>query len=623
MIDISVQGVVKAFEEGNNILDGLSFEIYEGERVGLLGRNGAGKTTLFRLITGELEPDEGAVAVPSVKKLGLISQIPKYPPEFTAEDVLRSGQSRLRGIKSGMESLERAMEAGADSLAEYDALAFEFERLGGYDADFELERVANGLSITEKQRSQPFLTLSGGEMTRVNLARMILEKTDVLLLDEPTNHLDMRAVEWLEEYLSKFKGTALIVSHDRYFLDSAVTRIIEIDAGKAEFYGGGYTFYAAEKRRRREELMTRYDREQAEAKRLQAAADRLRQWGTGNKRLMHKAFAIEKRIERVATTERPRGEKKLGARFGELDFRGDEVIAAKNISKSYDGRTLFENVSVTVTGGQRVALIGDNGSGKSTLIRIIMGGERPDSGFCRLGPSVRPAYLPQRVEFANPRLSALETLIDETGLTPQAARDRLGAFRFSGDDVFKPAGDLSGGEQSRLRLCSLMCGPTNLLVLDEPTNHLDVASREWIEDALGGYEGAMLFVSHDRYFIDMFATRVWELRDGAFTDFLGTFGEYAEDRRKQREHREKQSRERVGRKKAPSKTGASTKKRAERLAREIAGAETELRELTLEKEASSTDYVKLMELGGVEAALLARLDAMYSLWLELADEEEK
>ncbi|MDR2358112.1 MAG: ATP-binding cassette domain-containing protein [Oscillospiraceae bacterium] len=616
MVDISAQSVVKAFEEGNNILDGLSFEINEGERVGILGRNGAGKTTLFRLISGELEPDEGSVAVPSVKKLGLISQIPKYPPDFTAEDALRSGESRLRAIKARMETLERDMESGGGSLSEYDSLAFEFERLGGYDADFERNRVANGLFITDKLRSRLFSALSGGEMTRVNLARMILEKTDILLLDEPTNHLDMRAVEWLEEYMSKFRGTALVISHDRYFLDCVVTRIIEIEGGKAEFYSGNYTFYVAEKRRRLEELTTRYEREQAEAKRLRAAADRLRQWGTENRRLMHKAFAIEKRIDRVVTTQRPHVEKKLGARFGELDFRGDEIISAKSVTKAYDGAVLFKDVSFVVTKGQRIALIGDNGSGKSTLIKIIMGDERPDSGFCRMGPSVRAAYMPQRIVFANPRLSALDTLMDETGLTSQMARNRLGAFKFSGDDVFKPVGDLSGGEQSRLRLCSLMCGETNLLILDEPTNHLDVASREWVEDTLDSYEGALLFVSHDRYFIGKFAARVWELRDGLFTDFPGTFEEFTRNRR---EPRQQQPRERDVRVKTPKKSGAPTRNRAERLERAIADAEAELADLAREKETHATDYLRLVELGETESGLRARLNELYSLWFEVAD----
>ncbi|MDR2664843.1 MAG: ATP-binding cassette domain-containing protein, partial [Oscillospiraceae bacterium] len=561
MIDISVQNVVKAFEAGNNILDGVTFEINEGERVGLLGRNGAGKTTLFRLIAGALEPDEGSIAVPSGKKLGLISQIPRYPHGFTAEDVLQSGQARLRGIRARLDELERELEAGGGSLDEYDALSFEFERQGGYDAEFERNRVANGLSITEEMRAQLFSTLSGGEMTRVNLARMILEKTDVLLLDEPTNHLDMGAVEWLAEYLQKYAGTVLAVSHDRYFLDRAVTRVIEIEGGKVEFFSGNYTFYAAEKRRRFEEGLTRYEREQAQARRLQEAADRLRQWGIGNKRLMRKALAIEKRIGRVTVTERPHSEKKMGARFNESVFKGDCVAAAQGIAKSYGGRRLFGDVSVTVTAGQRIAVVGDNGAGKTTLVKIIMGEERPDAGFARLGPAVKAAYLPQAIKFDDPHMSALDTLMYETGCSSASARNRLGSFKFSGEDVFKPVGDLSGGEQSRLRLCSLMSADVNLLVLDEPTNHLDAASREWMEDALGGYGGALLFVSHDRYFIDKFAARVWELHDGVFTDFDGTFEEYMRLRGERSAPAARQPR-RPAAKNKPQKAGATPKKKS-------------------------------------------------------------
>jgi ATPase subunit of ABC transporter with duplicated ATPase domains len=619
LIDIAVQNVVKAFEEGNNILDGLTFDVNEGERVGLLGRNGAGKSTLFRLISGELEPDEGNISVHASKTLGVLSQIPKYPPGTTTEDVLHAGQSRLREVRSRMEALERTMATGgADSvaLADYDALAGELERLGGYGAGFEIDRVANALSITEKMRAQPFSELSGGEMTRVNLARMILENTDVLLLDEPTNHLDTRAVEWLEEFLGKFRGTVLAVSHDRYFLDRTVTRIVEIEDGKAVFFSGNYTFYATEKRRRREELMTRYEREQAEARRLQASADRLKQWGVGNRRLMKKAFAIEKRIERVTTTERPRSDKRMGARFDELDFKGDEAISLKAVSKSYGGKALFEGVDLVVTGGERIAVVGDNGAGKSTLIRIIIGEEPPDSGRARLGPSVKAAYLPQQVRFDSPFRSALDTLMYETGCSAQTARNRLGAFKFSGDDVYKLVGDMSGGEQSRLRLCSLMSGDVNLLILDEPTNHLDIPSREWMEDAIGGYEGVLLFVSHDRYFIEKFAERVWELRDGVLRDFPLPYAEYI----LRREQAAPPSTPAPPPAQAPRKpprpprdSPRNTARRIERAERDIERTEALLAQLTAAKEQHSSDYKKLMELEQEEAPLQALLEEQYHI----------
>jgi ATPase subunit of ABC transporter with duplicated ATPase domains len=293
MIDISIQNVVKAFEEGNDILKGVTFDIYEGEHIGLLGKNGAGKTTLFRIITGALAPDEGEVILPAGKKIGLISQIPVFPEQYTTEDVLRTAFSQLYALEEKLGRLARQMEQDPSDalLSEYDALAERFRALGGYDTDYEINAVANGLEIPETQRRQLFSTLSGGEKTRVNLARLILEKTDILLLDEPTNHLDMKATQWLEEYVGKFKGTVLIISHDRYFLDRTVTRTVEILNGEAAFYAGNYSYYVVEKQRRYEEQLKKYEREQAEIRRLQQAADRLHQWGTGNKNLMKKSFA--------------------------------------------------------------------------------------------------------------------------------------------------------------------------------------------------------------------------------------------------------------------------------------------------------------------------------------------
>ena len=614
MVDISVQNIKKAFEEGNDILGGLSFEIYEGERVGLLGNNGAGKTTLLRIITGELSPDEGMVVTPAFKKLGLISQIPVYPPGFTAEDVLRTAFARFVAMKSEMEELEKRMSEceDADILKAYDSLAYEFERSGGYNIEFELNRVVNGLRIPQAQREQSFDSLSGGEKTRINLARLILENTDILLLDEPTNHLDMRATIWLEEFLGKFKGTVLVISHDRYFLDKTISRAIEINAGKAEFYSGNYSFYIQEKRRRFEEQLEKYEREQAEAKRLNDAADRLKQWGTGNKNLMKKSFAIRKRAERVIQTDRPDRDKTMKAKFGEREFRGDEVLVISDLTKSFDERRLIDIDELEVQGGERIAVVGDNGTGKTTLVKLIMGEEKPDSGFAKCGPSVKPAYLPQIVRFDHPRRSILDTLIYEQNLSPAVARNRLGAFMFSGEDVFKLVGDLSGGEKSRLRLCILMNGEINLLILDEPTNHLDLPSREWIEDAVGRYGETLIFISHDRYFINRFATRVWELEDGNFTDFYGTYSEYiaskspggmAEAAKKNVPARQKQ-------KKKP----ADTQKELRRLEREIEKLESELNEIKLQRDEFSTDYIKLLELDERESGVHEQLDKLLEAW---------
>ncbi len=529
MIDISVSNLVKEFEVGHKILDGLTFQVDTGERVGLLGPNGCGKTTLLRILTGVMDYDEGDVVIAPGKRMGLISQIPVYPAGYTVEDVLATAFEPLREMEREMAALAEQMGEGTDPalLARYDKLTAAFEAAGGYETDTKTNKVCNGLTIPQSMREQLFDKLSGGEKTRVNLARLILEDTDILLLDEPTNHLDLRATEWLEEYLDKFKGTVLTVSHDRYFLDKVVNRIVEIQAGKAEFYSGNYSFYVVEKERRYEEKLRQYEKEQAKIEQLEKAAEQMRVWAySGMDKTFKRVKSMEKRIERMRTTDRPTRERKMEVRFGEREFRGDEVLTIKGLTKSFGERTLFSNLSLEVAGGERIALLGDNGSGKTTLLKILLGEEEPDAGKVRMGPTVKVGYLPQHVHFDHPERNLVDTLIYEQDCTAQTARNRLAAFKFRGEDVFKPVSALSGGEQSRLRLCMLMDEKINLLILDEPTNHLDIQSREWIEEAVEEYEGNLLFVSHDRYFIDRFASRIWMLEDGHITDFRGNYQEY-------------------------------------------------------------------------------------------------
>ena len=626
MTDISVQDLKKSFEVGHPVLDGLSFEVAAGERVGILGANGCGKTTLFRILSGELEPDEGRAAIRRGRRVGLISQIPVYPDGWTTEDVLREAHSRLRAMGGRMRELEELMAAdGSEALLkEYDRLADDFRRLGGYDMDRERNRVANGLDIPAEMRQREFALLSGGEKTRVNLARLILEDTDILLLDEPTNHLDMRATEWLEDYILHFRGTVLAISHDRYFLDVVAQRCVEITEGKAELYSGNYSFYTVERQRRFEEKLKKYEKDQAKIAQLEAAAAKLHLWAfMGNDKLHKRAFSMEKRIEKLSQTERPKMEKRLHAAFKEREFRGDEVLTAEGLAKGYEGKELFSGLALEVTGGERIAIIGENGSGKTTLVKLIVGEEEPDAGWIRRGPAVKYAYLPQHVKFAEPERTAVDTLIYDCKCSPQEARDSLGAFGFSGEDALKAVGTLSGGEQSRLRLCMLMRGDINLLILDEPTNHLDLASREWMEDAIADYSEALIFVSHDRYFIEKFATRIWAFENGRLTDFRGGFSEY-------REYRERQEAiAQAARAAAPKpekkpqrkKGTPEREKEARRCEREIEKIESRLREIEREEGEHASDYQRLMELEDEKARLEPELDALYSRWEELQDEE--
>ena len=629
MIDIAISGLVKEFEVGKKILDGLTFQVDSGERVGLLGKNGCGKTTLLRILTGQLDWDEGEVVLAPDKRVGLISQIPVYPAGYTVEDVLDTAFRPLREMEEEMEQLAARMERGEDPalLRRYDQLTAAFEAGGGYDTDTRKNKVCSGLQIGPGMREQLFDRLSGGEKTRVNLGRLILEDTDILLLDEPTNHLDLKATEWLEEYLDKFKGTVLAVSHDRWFLDRVVDRVIEIQEGKAEFYSGNYSFYVVEKERRYQEKLKQYEKEQAKIEQLEKAAEQLRIWAySGNDKIFKRAQSMEKRIERMRTTDRPTRERKMEVRFGEREFRGDEVLTIKGLSKSFGQRALFSGVDLEVVGGERIALLGDNGTGKSTLIKILMGEEGPDEGKIRMGPTVKIGYLPQIIHFDHPERSLLDTMLYELDCTAQTARNRLASFKFRGEDVFKPVSALSGGEQSRLRLCMLMDEKINLLILDEPTNHLDIQSREWIEEAVEEYEGNLLFVSHDRYFIDRFATRVWVLEDGQVTDFRGSYGEYRAAReRKQAQAVPAPAAAPAEKKEKPRRPGGTKNLEKEVAAAEraVAKAEEQMYELGLQIEEAASDYLKLQELYEQREALEEEILKLYGTWERLSAELEE
>ena len=612
MVDIQVKNLTKFFTIGENLLEGLSFEVQEGECVAVLGRNGCGKTTLFKILTGEMDYDDGEVYVNPNKRIGLISQIPRFPEGYTVEDVLRSAYTAVMAAKRKMEILEKAMTQGAteEQLQEYDNLVNRFQSGGGYEMDVEVDKICNGLGITPDQRIQEFDSLSGGEKTRVNLARLLLEKTDILLLDEPTNHLDLNSVEWLEGYINTFKGTVLAISHDRYFIDRVAKRVIEIVDGHAEFYSGNYSFYMDEKQARFDLQMKQYEQEQAKLKQLGYTVERMKGWGINNRTLYRRAMSIQHRMERIKKTEKPKTEKTMRASFGEKDFSGDVVFKTKNLSKAFGDRTLFENVELQVEGGERIAILGDNGTGKSTFIKCLLG-EEDCGGKIQFGPTVKWGYLPQIIKFRHPERSLYDTMLYEKNCTPQVARDRLGQFMFSGEDVFKTVGTLSGGEQSRLRLCMLMDEKINLLILDEPTNHLDIASREWVEAAIEEFEGVLLFVSHDRYFIEKFAERIWLLEDGQIRDFRCGYQKF----RSILEHEAAAKPVAVAapkpKKEKPKGGTKETDKLIHRLEREIEKQEKIVSEFDGKIEAASADYQELTRLlGEKEEAELVLLDLM-------------
>lgn len=628
MIELSVSNLVKSFTIGDNLLDGVTFHINQGERVGLLGKNGCGKSTLFKILIGEYDYDEGEIAVAPGHRIGLISQIPVYPQGYTVENVLDSAFQRVHKLEREMGELADRMAVGDTSqavLERYDKLNVAFELAGGYDTTVQVSKICNGLGIPEAMRQQPFDSLSGGEQTRVNLGRLILEDTDILLLDEPTNHLDLHAVEWLEQYLSSFPGTVLTISHDRYFLNQVVTRVIELNQGHADFYAGNYSFYAAEKEKRYQEQLRQYEKEQAKISQLTATATLMHEHGTA--KMHQRAFAMEKRIDRMRSTDRPVSrERAMTMQFSSREFSGDELFTVDGLEKNYDGRKLFDQVNLEAIGGERIALLGDNGTGKTTFLKLLLGDEAADKGWIHFGPSVKKGYLPQIVQFEHPERTLVDTMIWEQNCSAQEARDRLGAFRFRGDDVFKTVDTLSGGERSRLKLCMLMDERINLLVLDEPTNHLDISSREWIEAAVDAFDGALLFVSHDRYFINRFAERIWMLEDGKIIDFRGSYDAWLAKKAREAElknvlkpqHQKKTEPEQKHPKKKQTGGTKMLEKERNAVEREIAKTEEALQALAEAMEPCGTDYQKLQEIAEQQAELETQLEQLYQTWESLS-----
>ncbi len=626
MADISISGLNKYFGE-HQVLYDITFDIFPGEKVAIVGPNGAGKTTLFRVLTGQLPYETGTIAIAKDRTVGMIDQIPVYEPEDTVEQILRSAFHRIDEVRARMKTLEARMEKNDDSilLGQYGALQAEFEAMGGYALDYEVDKVCNGLEIPKEMREKPFDVLSGGEKTRVNLARIILEDTDILLLDEPTNHLDLDAVEWLGDFLNDYKGTVVTISHDRYFLDQCCDRIIELFDGHADFYAGSYSYYAEERKLRFAQRMAEHENQMEARRRLEDQSRKMHQWGTEK---MHKrAFSIDKRIARMTVADRPKQQKKLSMTFGDPDYETENVLKVRGICKSFDGRQVLNDVTFSVKNGEKIAILGDNGTGKTTLLNIILGLEEADSGTVKKGDGLKPAYLPQVVHFENENRTLVDTLIYEKNVTPQTARNRLGRFQFSGEEQLKPVCKLSGGEKSRLRLCELMYDKLNMLVLDEPTNHLDILSREWIEEAVEGFTGTLLFVSHDRYFVSRFASRIIVLMDGEMVDFTGNYEEYLAFRAKKAAEKAASTPHKPKKEKPKAKGGTKPlEKKIARLEREIEDAEEQSAALDEQMAAAASDPGKLIELSTqkdeTETALLALMEQWETLSAQLEEMQE-
>lgn len=539
MIDCSVNELSKSYGT-NNLFERISFQLAKGERVGLIGHNGCGKTTLMKILMGLESPDSGTISIRKDARLGYLEQIPIYEEEVTTYEVLLLAFQKIIEMKKTMESLEHKLACveGKDlelAMERYGRCMEEYERLGGYQVDTKINMVCQGLNIPEDMKAMSFDSLSGGEKTRVILGRLLLEAPDILLLDEPSNHLDLESIQWLENFLREYKGTVFLISHDRYFLDQVVTKIYELTKTEMSVYLGNYSSYVVEKEERYMVDLKRFENQQKQLERIKEQIHRYRVWGAmRDSEVMYKrAKELEKRLERITVLDKPVLENDRIQLDITIEKRsGKQVIMVKDIKKSYGDNTLFQNGEFTIYYQDSVCLMGPNGSGKTTLIKLLLGEVLHDQGEVRFGAEVKVGYLPQQVVFENEERTLVEYFSYEHGISQGAARGALAKLLFIKDNVNRQIKHLSGGEKSRLKLCSLIYKKVNVLILDEPTNHLDIASREELEEALMSFEGTLFFVSHDRYFIEKVASKIMCIEDKRLKLFPFCYRVFLEEQQK-------------------------------------------------------------------------------------------
>lgn len=638
MLTINCQNV-KKYNAAQLVLESVTFELNDGEKAGLVGRNGCGKTTLLRMIAKLDSPDEGMLTVRKSARIGYLRQIPDLEAGTTVLEVLALGFRELLDSRDRMTALESAMSAPdltperLDAhLAEYAKLQERYERDGGYELDARIDQVADGLRIPREWYSRAYESLSGGEKTKVGLASQLLTEPELLLLDEPTNHLDMAAVEWLEEYLLKYRGACLIVSHDRYFLDKVVTKIVELEDGESTVFHANYTRYAKEK----EELLLRqfadYQEQQKKIKKMRETIKQLLEWGRigDNGKFFRRAASMQRALDRMEKLKRPAIDRKEA----EFELRpsersGKQVVMLDGIEKRYGAKTVLANVTGELHYGEKAVLIGDNGSGKSTLLKIMLGEIAADGGSVRLGSRVNVGYLAQQQLPDDPEQSVLDYYRAGARLEEGEARNRLAGYLFYGADVFKPVRLLSGGEWTRLRLALLVHHRPNLLILDEPTNHMDIASREALEEALEDYPGTILIVTHDRYLMNRLAQKIWGLEQGRLSEYVGGFDDYKAESRRRNAAASAQGEveERRRQRPEPSRSSSSVALRSEKgdqaamkkLEQEIEETERRLAELeaALNEPGQDAEAASRLEKSWQESEVLReRLDRLIERWAE-------
>ena len=641
---LSCQNISKAFVE-NQVLKNVSFHIEDHEKAAIVGINGAGKTTLLRIIVGEMTPDDGQVVLARDKTLGYLAQNSTVDTSHTIYEELLSVKADLLRLEEKIRECENNMkhaegDALEDLMKQYTSLTHAFETGGGYLYRSELVGVLKGLGFTEDEFSKPVATLSGGQKTRVALGRLLLQNPDLIILDEPTNHLDMTSIAWLETYLLNYKGAVLIVSHDRYFLDRIAGKVIEIDQSKATTFMGNYSDYAVKKEQLRVAAWNAYMNQQRDIKHQEEVIEKLKSFN--REKSIKRAESREKMLDKIEVIEKPsevRTDMKLTLTPRILS--GNDVLTVEHLSKSFDSHKLFTDVNFEIKRGEHVAIIGDNGSGKTTLLKILNGLVPADQGTFRLGSNVEIGYYDQEHHVLHSDKTLFEEISDDYPyLNNTQIRNVLAAFLFTGEDVFKRISDLSGGERGRVSLAKLVLSNANFLILDEPTNHLDIMSKEILEDALNGYEGTILYVSHDRYFINRTAHRILDLTEGQFVSYVGNYDYYLEKHDTVMAAIEASTPQSAdadntaATKAAESEVKLDWKAQKEEQARlrkkendlkkceeKIAELEARISEIDTEMSdpAIGTQVAKLQELTKEQAACQEQLEKLYEQWEELAE----
>lgn len=625
MIECSVNNLTKYYG-ANKIFENISFELKSGERVGLIGQNGCGKTTLMKVLMGFENHQEGTISFRKNIKVGYLDQIFKLDPGTKVIDVLQWAFQEIWQIKSKMKSLEEELKnlEGNDleiAMRNYGRLIEEYELEGGYDIEVSVDKVCEGLDIGDSYRGMEFEKLSGGEKTRVMLAKLLLEEPDLLLMDEPTNHLDIESIEWLEEFLQTYKGTVLLISHDRVFLDKVANKIIELTPKKASIYDGNYSYYVEEKERRFLLEYKTYQNQQNKIEQMERQIERYRIWGAmrDSDKMYRRAKEIEKRLDKVDELDQPDFEnRKIQLSRDNVGRSGKIVLKVRDLAKAFGDKTLFTDVSFTVFYQDRICIMGDNGSGKTTLLKMFLQEMKIEDSKVSLGASVKVGYLPQNIVFKDEELSILEYFINEHNVTIGEARSELAKVLFIKDDVYKKIKSLSGGEKSRLKLSSLLYEKVNFMILDEPTNHLDIDSREVLEDTLMNYDGTILFVSHDRYFIEKVANKMLILKNKKTKMYPMVYKDYLHEKKKELEKKTIQKQ-----KKTPKKSRKQPIKKKDRshkigqLEREIQALEERIKEVDKLMVINSTEAERLNELFIEKEELEEKFEEVFLEWSEI------